>query len=61
MVAVWKLFPEQFREEAAQPFRLLQVGEKESEGGKYVVRSDIIVPVQRGSRVVMARCAHCLI
>ena len=50
--------PEQFREEATQ---LLGVGEKELEGGKYVVRSDIIVPVQRGSQVVMARCADCLV
>ena len=26
-----------------------------------MVRSDIIVPVQRGSQVVMARCADCLV
>ena len=61
MVAGWELFPEQFREVATQPFRLLGVGEKELEGGKYVVRSDIIVPVQRASQVVMARCADCLV
>ena len=61
VVAGWELFPEQFREVATQPFRLLGVGEKELEGGKYVVRSDIIVPVQRGSQVVMARCADCLV
>ena len=61
VVAGWELLPEQFREVATQPFRLLGVGEKELEGGKYVVRSDIIVPVQRGSQVVMARCADCLV
>ena len=61
VVAGWLLFPEQFREVATQPFRLLGVGEKELEGGKYVVRSDIIVPVQRGSQVMMARCADCLV
>ena len=61
VVAGWELFPEQFREVATQPFRLLGIGEKELEGGKYVVRSDIIVPVQRGSQVVMARCAGCLV
>ena len=26
-----------------------------------MVRSDIVVPVQRGSQVVMARCAGCLV
>ena len=46
---------------ATQPFRLLGVGEEELEGGKYVVWSDISVPVQRGSQVVMARCADCLV
>ena len=61
VVAGWELLPEQFREVATQPFRLLGVGEKELEGGKYVVPSDIIVPVQRGSKVVMARCADCLV
>ena len=61
VVAGPKFFPEQFREVANQPFRLLGVGEKEFEGGKYVVRSDIIVPVQRGSQFVMARCADCLV
>ena len=61
VVAGWELFPEQFWEVANQPFPLLGVGEKGLEGGKYVVRSDIIVPVQRGSRVVMARCANCLV
>ena len=61
VVAGWELFPEQFREVATQPFRLLGVGEKELEGGKHVVRSDIIVPVQRGSQVMMARCADCLV
>ena len=61
VVAGWEFFPEQIREVATQPFRLLGVGEKELEGGKYVVRSDIIVPVQRGSQVVMARCADCLV
>ena len=61
MVAGWEFFPEQFQEVATQPFRLLGVGEKELEGGKYVLRSDIIVPVQRGSQVVMARCADCLV
>ena len=61
VVADWELFPERFREEATQPFRLLGVGEKELEGGKYVGRSDIIVSVQRGSHVVMARCADCLV
>ena len=61
VVAGWELFPEQFREVATQPFRLLGVGEKELEGGKYVVRGDIMVPVQRGSQVVMARCADCLV
>ena len=61
VVAGWELFPEQFREVATQPFQLLGVGEKELESGKYVVRSDTIVPVQRGSQVVMARCADCLV
>ena len=61
VVAGWELFPEQFREMATQPFRLHGVGEKELEGGKYVVWSDIIVPVQRGSKVVMARCTDCLV
>ena len=61
MVAGWELFPEKFRVVASQPFQLLGVGEKELEVGKYVVRSDIIVPVQRGSQVVMARCADCLV
>ena len=61
VVAGWELFAEQFREVATQQFRLLGVGEKELEGGKYVVRSGIIVPVQRGSQVVMARCADCLV
>ena len=61
LVAGWELFPEQFREEATQPFRLLEVGETELEGRKYVVRSDIIVPVQRGSQIVMARSADCLV
>ena len=60
VVARWELFPEHFRDEATQPFRLLRLGDKELEGGKYVVRSNIIVPVQRGSQVVMACCAHCL-
>ena len=46
-VAGWKLSPERFPEDATVPFRLLGVGEKELEGGKYVVRSDIIVLVQR--------------
>ena len=46
LVAGWELFPEQLPEEATQPFRLLGVAEKELEDGKYVVRSDIIVPVQ---------------
>ena len=40
---------------------LLGVGEKELEGGKYVVRSDIIVPVQGGLQVVLARCADSLV
>ena len=61
VVAGWELFPEQFREVATSPFRLLRVGEKEFEGRKYVVQSDIIVPVQRGSQVVMARCANGLV
>ena len=61
VVAGWESFPEPFQEVATQPFRLLRVGEKELEGGKYVVRSDIILPVQRGSQVVMARCADCLV
>ena len=61
VVTVWESFPEQFRKLATQPFRLLGVGEKQLEGGKYVVRSDIIVPVQRHSQVVMARCADCLV
>ena len=61
VVAGWERFPEQFREDATEPFRLLGVGEKELEGGKYVVRSDIIVPVQRDSQGVMARCADCLV
>ena len=61
VVAGWEFFPEQFREVATQPFQLLGVGEKELEGGKYVVQSDIIVPVQRGSQVVMAHCADCLV
>ena len=61
VVAGWELFPEPFREVANQPFRLLGVGEKELDGGNYVVRSDIIVPVQRASQVVMARCADCLV
>ena len=61
VVACREFFPEQFREEATLPFRLLRVGEKELEGGKYVFRSDIIVPVQSGSQVVMARCADCLV
>ena len=53
-VAGWELFSEQFWEVASQPFRLLGFGGKELEGAKYVVRSDILVPVQRGSQVVMA-------
>ena len=57
VVAGWKIFPEQFRKVATQLFRLLGVGEKELEGGEYVVRIDIIVPVQNGSQVVMALCA----
>ena len=61
VVAGWELFRERFREVATQPFRLLGVGEKELEGGKYVVRNDIIVPVQRGSQVVMAGCADCMV
>ena len=61
VVAGWELYQEQFGEEATQPFRLLRLGEKELEGWKYVVRSNIIVPVQRGSQVVMARCADCLV
>ena len=61
VVAGWEFFPEQFWKVATQPFQLLGVGENELEGGKYVVRSDIIVPVQRGSQVVMARCADCLV
>ena len=61
VVAGWELFPESFREVATQPFRLLGVGEKEFEGAKYVVRSDIVVPVQRGSQFTMARCANCLV
>ena len=61
VVAGWPLFAEQFREVATQPFRLLGVGQKELDSGKYAVRSDIIVPVQRGSQVVMARCADCLV
>ena len=61
VIAGWELFPEQFREVATQPFRLLGVGEKEFEGRKYVSQSDIIVPVQRGSQVVMARCADGLV
>ena len=61
VVAGWELFPEQFREVATQLFRLHGVGETELEGGKYVVRSDIIVPVQRGSQVVMVRCADFLV
>ena len=56
VVAGWELFPETLWEVVTQPLRLLGVGGKELEGGKYVVRSDIIVPVQRGSQVVMARC-----
>ena len=59
VVAGWEFFPEQFWEVATQPFRLLGVGEKELERGKYLVRSDIIVPVQRGSQVAMARSADC--
>ena len=61
VVAGWELFPEQFREEAYQPFRLLGVGQKELEGGKYLVRSDIIVPVQRSSQFVMPHCAGYLV
>ena len=61
VVAGWELFPETFLEVATEPFRLLSVGEKELENGKYVVRSNIIVPVQRGSQVVIARCADCLV
>ena len=61
MAAGWESFPEQRREEATQPFRLLGVGAKQLEGEKCVVRSDIIVPVQRGSQVAMARCADCLL
>ena len=61
LVAGWELFPERFRQEATQPFRQLGVGGKELEAGaKYVFRSDIIVPVQRGSQVVIARRANCL-
>ena len=61
MVVGWELFSEQFWEVTTQPFQLLGVGEKEFEGGKFVVQSDIIVPVQGGSLVVMARCADCLV
>ena len=60
-VAGWEIFPEHFREDATQPFRLLGVGEKELEAEKYVAQSDIIVPVQRGSQFVMARCADGLV
>ena len=45
VVAGWEFFPQQFREVGTQPFRLLGLGEKELEGLKYVVRSDIIVLV----------------
>ena len=61
VVAGCEFFPEQFREVTSQPFQLLGVGEKELEDGKYVFRSDIIVPVQRGSQLVMAPCANCLV
>ena len=61
VVAGWEFFPKQFQEVATQAFRLLGVGEKELVGEKYVVRSDIIVPVQRSSLVVMARCADRLV
>ena len=61
VVAAWGLFPEQFREVATQRFRLLGVGEKELEGENFVVRGDISMPVQRGSQVLMARCADCLV
>ena len=61
MAAGPESFPELFREMATQSFRRLKVGEKEVEGGKYVVPSDILVPVQRGSQVVMAQCADCLV
>ena len=61
MVAGCELFSEQFREVANHPFRLLGIDEKELEGGKPVVRSDIVVPVRRDSQVGMARCADCLV
>ena len=61
VVAGQEFFPEIFREVATHPFRLLGVGEKECEGRKYAVRTDIIVPLQRGFQVVMARCADCLV
>ena len=44
MVAGCELFLEHFREKATQPFRLLGVGEKELEGGKYVVRALLVCP-----------------
>ena len=61
VVPDWEFFREQFQEDATQPFRLLGVGEGELKGGKYVVRSDIIVPVQRGSQAVIAHCADWLV
>ena len=60
VVAGWKFLPEQFWEEATKPFRLRRVGLKQLDGGKYVVRSNIIVPVQRGCQILMACCADCL-
>ena len=61
VVAGSELFPEPISAEGHPTFPLLEVGEKALEGGNYAFQSDIIVPVQRGSQVVMARCADCFV
>ena len=61
VVVGWELFPEQFWRTPPNRSDYSELLRRKLEGGKYVVRSDIFVPVQRGSQVVMARCAVCLV
>ena len=50
-----ELVPLFLREAATVPFNLMGVGQVHLDGGKQVVRGDILVPVSRDG-VVMARC-----
>ena len=50
-----ELVPLFLREAATVPFNLMGVGQAHLDGGKQVVRGDILVPVSRDG-VVMARC-----